>query len=568
MNATTNSSKKNSIPDMSAMLDRIRANPRFLFIISAAAAISIVMALIFWARTPDYRVLYSNISEQDGGAIVTQLTQMQVPYRFADNNGAIMIPEDRIYEVRLKLAQQGLPKGGETGFELLDQEKFGISQFNEQVNFQRALEGELSRTIETLGPVRSARVHLALPKPSLFIREQKQPSASVTLNLSNGHSLDAGQVSAVAYMISSAVPGLSADHVTIVDQSGHLLTQNGAQATQTSQLKYVSDVETDYQSRIQAILAPVVGSQNVRTQVTAQIDFTQHEQTAEQYQPNSQPEQMAIRSRQSSHSEQGGKNAVGGVPGALSNQPPEPVSTPLEQPAAAASQNPATGQKTQTATSPAQARKTAPSLVPYNQHQDDTTNYEVDRTLTHTKRNTGTIERLSVAVVVNYTPGKDGKPAALSKATMDQINALVREAMGYTSARGDSLNVVNTPFSSLDDDVAVPLWKQPDFINLLLAAARYLFIAVIAWVLWRKAVQPFWIKHQEMLLQRLELEKEAREAELNARLRKKEHAETAKAQVRMDAEMGAQQLREMAEMEPQLIALVIRQWINKEQKSS
>ncbi|MDR0806646.1 MAG: flagellar M-ring protein FliF [Enterobacteriaceae bacterium] len=575
MSATTQSDKKNNTVDITAMFDRIRANPRILFMVSAAAAISVVIALLFWVRTPDYRVLYSNISEQDGGAIVTQLTQMQVPYRFAEQNGAIMIPQERVYEVRLKLAQQGLPKGGSVGFELLDQEKFGLSQFNEQVNFQRALEGELSRTIETLGLVQTARVHLAMPKPSLFIREQKSPSASVTLNLNSGRTLDTGQVNAITYMIASAVPGLSAEKVTIVDQAGRLLTQNGAQAAQTSQLKYTQDVETDYQNRIQAILSPLVGSQNVQTQVTAQIDFTQHEQTAEQYQPNNSPDKMSVRSRQSSHSEQGGKGGAGGVPGALSNQPSAPTSAPIEQPAP--EKTAATAGKKGKAAATANAEKNAPAttpvpqaapLVPYNQSQSDTTNYELNRTLTHIKRNTGTVERLSVAVVVNYLPGEKGTPEALTEVQMEQINTLVKEAMGYSASRDDTLNVVNMPFSTQDEVAPIPLWKQPEFINLLLAAARYLFVALIAWVLWRKAVQPFWIKHQEMALQRLELEKEIRQTEINEKRSKKESKEREKAQQRLDTELSTLNLRDMADQEPQIIALVIRQWLNKEQKSS
>jgi len=564
MTATITGSKKKGIVDVKAVLENIRANPRILFFVAAAAAISIVIALMFWAKEPDYRVLYSNISEEDGGAVVTQLKQMQVPYRFAEHDGSIEIPSEQIYEVRLKLAQQGLPKGGSVGFELLDQEKFGISQFNEQVNFQRALEGELSRTIETLGPVRSARVHLAMPKPSLFLQDRKEPSASVTLNLINGRTLDSGQVSAIAFMISSAVPGLSADRVTIVDQSGHLMSQSGAQATQTTQLQYVRKMESDYQRRIQAILAPIVGMQNVRTQVTAQVDFTQHEQTAEQYQPNSRPENMAIRSRQSSNNEQGGKNAVGGVPGALSNQPPAPVATPIEDPAAqqANRQGGANGNNAATTAAPAQ------TLTPYNKQSDETTNYEVDKTLTHIKRNTGVLERLSVAVVVNYMPGKEGKPVALNKAQLDQINALVKEVMGFSDKRGDTLNVVNTLFTDEEEEAPVPLWKQPEFIKLMLSGARYLFVALIAWILWRKAVQPFWIRHQEMLIQRLEMEKEVRQAELDEQVRKRQSAETAKAQQRVETEQQAQHLREMADQEPQVIALVIRQWLNKEQKSS
>ncbi|KML24130.1 flagellar MS-ring protein [Leclercia adecarboxylata] len=551
MSVTTNGNKNYASVNFSAVFERLRSSPKIVFIFSAAVAISIIAGLLFWAKSPDYRVLYSSISDQDGGEIVTRLTQMNVPYRF-EHSGAIMIPEDKVYEVRLKLAQQGLPKGGAVGFELLDQEKFGISQFSEQVNYQRGLEGELARTIETLGPVTSARVHLAIPKPSMFVREQKQPSASVTLNINSGRSLDAGQVSAISYLISSAVEGLNADNVTIVDQNGHLLTQNGGQALPTSQLKYTNDVEADYQHRIQTILAPLVGSNNVRAQVTAQIDFTVNEQTAEQFQPNTDPQKMAIRSRQSSNAEQGNRNSAGGVPGALSNVPPMPATAPVIQPTPAAK---SAGSSTQ---------MSSVSSVPYNSQRDDTTNYELDRTLTHTKRSVGQLERLSVAVVVNYHVKKDGKQEALTKAQMDQINALVKEAVGYSAQRGDTLNVVNSPFSQADDEAALPLWKQPEFISALTIAARYLFIAIIAWILWRKAVQPAWDRHQELAVRRLELEKEARQAEFDEKIKAGENHAQAKAQQRVEAELNAERLRDMAEQEPRVVALVLRQWMNKD----
>ena len=568
MNATTNGIKNKSTANLMAALERLRSSPKIILLISASAAISIIIALIFWAKSPDYRVLYSNISDQDGGAIVAQLTQMNVPYRFQESGGAIMVPEDKVHEARLTLAQLGLPKGGAVGFELLDQEKFGISQFSEQVNFQRALEGELSRTIETLGTVQNARVHLAMPKPSMFVREQKPPSAAVTLTLSNGRTLDSGQVNAITYLISSAVPGLNADNVTIVDQSGRLLTQSGGQAMQTTQLKYTSEVEADYQQRIQTILATSVGRTNVKAQVTAQIDFTQHEQTAEQYQPNSSPEKMAIRSRQTSDAEQGSKSGVGGVPGALSNQPPVPATAPITQPpvpnqpsqgtnAANNNANPAAGT----------AETTVATPMPFNNRKDNTTNYELDRTLTHIKRSTGSIERLSVAVVVNYLPGKDGTPVALTPEQLEQVNALVKETMGYSAARGDTINIVNSPFTPVEEEPAPPFWKQEGFINLLMSAARYLLIALVAWFLWRKAVQPAWLRNQELVLQRLELEKQARQEELDASARRAESGARAKAEQRVETELNTQSLRELAQQEPRVIALVIRQWMNKEMKS-
>ncbi len=572
MNATTNDIKNKNTANLMAALERLRSSPKIILLISASVAITIIIALILWAKSPAYRVLYSNISDQDGGAIVAQLTQMNVPYRFQERGGAIMVPEDKVHEARLTLAQLGLPKGGAVGFELLDQEKFGISQFSEQVNFQRALEGELARTIETLGSVQNARVHLAMPKPSMFVREQKSASASVTVTLSQGRSLDTGQVSAITYLISSAVPGLNADNVTIVDQSGHLLTQSGGQAMQTTQLKYTSEVEADYQQRIQTILATIVGRNNVKAQVTAQIDFTQHEQTAEQFQPNTAQDKMAIRSRQTSDAEQGSKNAVGGVPGALSNQPPTPATAPITQ--VPAQNQPAQGAAggTNAANNAARngtgsAEATVATPMPFNNRKDNTTNYELDRTLTHIKRSTGSIERLSVAVVVNYLPGKDGAPVALTPQQLEQVNALVKETMGYSAARGDTINIVNSPFTAVEEDAAPPFWKQEGFINLLLSAARYLLIAIVAWFLWRKAVQPAWLRNQELVLQRLELEKQARQAEIDANTRRAESGARAKAEQRVEAEINTQSLREMAEQEPRVIALVIRQWMNKELKS-
>ncbi|WP_336998519.1 flagellar basal-body MS-ring/collar protein FliF, partial [Leclercia sp. M50] len=281
-------------------MSRLRANPKVPLIVAGAAAIAIVVAMVLWAKQPDYRTLFSNLSDQDGGAIVTQLTQMNVPYRFGENGGPLEVPADKVHELRLRLAQQGLPKGGAVGFELLDQEKFGISQFSEQVNYQRALEGELARTIETLGPLKSARVHLAMPKPTLFVREQKAPSASVTVNLQPGRALDEGQISAVVHLVSSAVAGLPPGNVTLVDQTGRLLTKSntGDRDLNDAQLKYATDVENRIQSRIEAILGPIVGTTNVHAQVTAQIDFSDKEQTEEQYRPNGDAAQAVMRSRQ------------------------------------------------------------------------------------------------------------------------------------------------------------------------------------------------------------------------------------------------------------------------------
>ncbi|EKN3468147.1 TPA: flagellar M-ring protein FliF [Yersinia enterocolitica] len=548
-------------------LARLRANPKIPLLIAAAAAVAILVALMLWAKSPDYRVLYSNLNDRDGGDIVTQLTQLNIPYRFADNGGALLIPADKVHETRLRLAQQGLPKGGAVGFELLDQEKFGISQFSEQVNYQRALEGELARTIGTLGPVLNVRVHLAMPKPSLFVREQKSPTASVTLALQPGRALDDGQINAIVYMVSSSVAGLPPANVTVVDQTGRLLTQSDSAGRDlnAAQLKFTNEVENRFQRRIETILAPMVGSGNVHAQVTAQVDFASREQTDEEYKPNQAANQGAVRSQQVSTSEQLGGTNVGGVPGALSNQPSAtpvaPIEVPQATPAAGA------GAAANAANRPATAaRQTATSS---NSRHDQTTNFEVDRTIRHTQQQAGMVQRLSVAVVVNYGSDKTGKPIALSKDQLAQVESLTREAMGFSTVRGDTLNVVNTPFNATDDASGsnLPFWQQPSFFDQLLNIGRYLLILLVAWILWRKLVRPLIAKKQEAdkaaasvnnIVQAAQTTETAKQTKEELALRKKN-------QQRVSAEVQAQRIRELADKDPRIVALVIRQWMSNDQ---
>lgn len=567
--SSSSSPNKNSF---TSVLNSLRANPKVPLLIAAAAAIAVVIALAMWAKTPDYRVLYSNINDRDGGAIVAQLGQMNIPYRFTDNGSALLIPADKVYETRLRLAQQGLPKGGAVGFELLDQEKFGISQFSEQINYQRALEGELSRTIETLGPVASARVHLAIPKPSLFVREQKAPSASVTLNLQAGRALDDGQISAIVYMVSSSVSGLPPDGVTVVDQNGRLLTQSGGSARDlnTSQLKFASEVENLYQRRIEAILLPVVGAGNIHAQVTAQLDFSSIEQTEEQYQPNQAPDRAAVRSKQSSNSEQRGAGAAGGVPGALTNQPSPTPTAPITGQAnnaagnaGGANNNAAAGQQQNAGSTTGTAATSAPS----SSRADSTINYEVDRTIRHTKQSAGSLQRLSVAVVVNYQPGEDGKPVALNDEQLKKIEALTKEAMGYSNDRGDTLNVVNTPFSQTDlSGGELPFWQQQSFFDSLMNAGRWLLVLLVAFILWRKVVRPLVQKNTAPATDAAAAMPRSDEADKNVvvRLSKDEQDQQKRSQQKISAELQSQRIRDLAENDPRVVALVIRQWMGNE----
>ncbi|MFX1673611.1 flagellar basal-body MS-ring/collar protein FliF [Paraburkholderia sp. A2WS-5] len=457
-------------------LRNVRGNPRAPLIVAVAVLVAVVAGLILWSRAPDYKVLYSNLSDRDGGAIITALQAANVPYKLSEGGGAILVPSEQVGEMRLRLAQQGLPKSGSVGFELMDNQKFGISQFAEQVNYQRALEGELEQTIQSIQSVKSARVHLAIPKPSVFVREREAPTASVLVNLYPGRVLDEGQVAAITHMVASAVPDLPVRNVTVADQDGNLLTQSAASAgLDASQLKYVRQVEHDTQARIDAILAPLFGAGNARSQVSADLDFSKLEQTSENYAPNGSPQQAAIRSQQQSIATDSQQSSAGGVPGALSNTPPQPASAPITAPAAGANG--------------------APSATPVSDHRDTTTNYELDKTVRHFSQAPGSIKRLSVAVVVNYQQKVDAKGHAtlqpLDAQKLAQVEQLVKDSMGYDAKRGDSVNVVNTAFQTeVDPNANLPWWRQPDMLALAKQVATWLGIGVVALFLYFVMVKP------------------------------------------------------------------------------
>jgi flagellar M-ring protein FliF len=453
----------------------------FILALGVAAVIAVMAGVWMWGQQPEYRVLFSNFNDRDGGAIVASLQQMNVPYKFAEGGGAILVPANQVHDARLKLASQGLPKGGNVGFELMENQKLGVSQFLEQVNFQRALEGELARSIQSLAAVQSARVHLALPKPSVFVREQQKPTASVLLNLYPGRALDQQQVNAIVHLVASSVPELPTGNVTIVDQGGNLLSEtakaNGAKGLDPSQLKYVQELQQSIIKRVESIITPIVGAKNVHAEATADVDFSQSEQAAETFKPNQSPDVSSVRSQQTSESVNGNGTSASGVPGALSNQPPAPATAPITVSGTA-------------------SNGTGSGALPSNIHKESTVNYEVDKTIRYVQQPMGGLKRLSVAVVVNYKREVDKAGKVVIKPLTDaekaQITDLVKEAMGFNKERGDSLNVVNSPFAGMEKDALsdLPLWKQPENIELAKVLGKYLAVAVILLYLFFAILRP------------------------------------------------------------------------------
>ncbi len=459
-------------------------NQRLGLVLGVAGLITLALVTLMWLRQPNYQVLYTNLSERDGGLVIAQLQKLNVPYRITDGGAVIQVPGNQVYDTRMKLAANGLPKGAGVGFELLDHEPLGTSQFVERVNYQRALEGSLAHTVESLSAVESATVHLAIPKPSVFVSEAEKPSASVLLKLYPGRVLSAAQVAGIVHLVASSIPGLNEKDVTIVDQDGNLLT--GAQSqpsnSEPSQLAYRNAVEQQYRHQIETILAPLVGAEGVRVAVSADIDFAKTESSSVQYGNNHMLSQQS-----NSSTSQGNAGAAAGVPGALSNQPPGGVSAPYNVSSGAV---PLSAPLT-----PAQLTKLAPtlkSLAPASSSTQQTTNYDLDKTVSHTVQPVGVVKRLSVAVLVNNQaiPGKNGavKMQALNAQQLAQLTQLTKDAIGFNAQRGDTVTVVNMPFTAAAQKAAAeatPWWRAEWFFDLLRNTVPYVVVLILGFMIYR-----------------------------------------------------------------------------------
>ncbi len=452
----------------------LSSNPavRMLGIMLAiAASIALGITTVLWFWTPNYTVLYGGLTQNDAKEIVDALQQTQTPFKVDEATGAVMVPSKDLHDVRLKLAGQGLPRGDGLGFELLQQETgFGTSRALESARFQRAQEGELARTIATLSSVETARVHLAVPKQSVFVRQRKHPSASVVLKLFPGRTLEKAQVAAIVHLVASSVPELEAERVTVVDHKGNLVS--GQSDTRemmltASQFEYTTQLEEHYRNRIEGLLAAVVGPDSVRAQVSADVDFTVTEQTQESF----NPEGTAVRSEQINE-EQSSMNGAQGVPGALSNQPAAAGSAPET---AAGADTEAQG-----------------AAAPLNSSRQATRNYEVDKTISHTRMSASNLRRLSIAVVVDDTvtvTGK-GKKQTIERQPrtpeeLERITQLVKEAVGFNAERGDTVRVVNAAFHVLPEPEALPeppLWEQPWFWDVVQKVGAVALFLVLVFV--------------------------------------------------------------------------------------
>ena len=397
--------------------------------VGLAAAVAIGFAVVLWTQGEEYRPLLPSLDPSESPEVVTVLEQAQIPFRIDPATGGLLVAGDDLSAARIRLAQAGIPRDESTGFELMDQDQpLGTSQFVESTRYHRAMEGELARTISSMNNVRSARVHLAVPKRSVFVRDVREPRASVFLDVNPGRTLDASQVKAITNLVASSVSELNADAVTIVDQHGELLSakeENSELLMADRQREYTRRVEDGLVQRVNRILEPVLGTENFRAEVSADVDFTATEQAAETF----NPDMPAIRSEQIMNESTTGRDQ-GGIPGALTNQPPGTAEAPEQI-------DPETGEPVNE-NSPREVRERA------------TRNYELDRTISYTRFQQGRVDRLSVAVVVDDKVEVDDAGnetrVAWSDAELQRLELLVRDAVGFSAARGDSVNVLNSPF--------------------------------------------------------------------------------------------------------------------------
>jgi len=487
-NAIATTGNSGSRLDPLKQLSRNPATRQLVLLIAVAAAVALGVAVVLWSRGPNYGLLYAGLEQKDASAITQELQATNTPYQLSNDGSSIMAPAADLAALRLKLASKGLPQGSAASSALPAADSpFGMSDLAERTRYQQLLETDLGATIGGLQSVRAARVHLALPKPSAFIRDNRAASASVLVTLYPGRQLDAGQVAAIVHLVAASVPDLDASEVSVIDQQGQLLTTdpNSPGAVGDNRLRMATRIENTYAQRIEELLTPLVGPGRVRAQVYADLDFSQTEKATETF----GHDHPSLRSEQTSNEQHGGAAATaGGVPGALSNQPPTMVAQPTAaKPDAGKSATPAGTAATATSTNTGDSSSSA------------TRNYELDRTISHVSDPAGRLARLTVAVVlddklVNPTADPASSSSTAPKAVpftaqeLQRLTELTKNAVGFNATRGDSVSVVNQAFhhGPVPDALPeTPLWERPGAMDLIKQGLGVLIALLVAFGLLR-----------------------------------------------------------------------------------
>ncbi len=432
--------------------------------VGLAASVALGLAVVLWAQEPNYQPVVGDLSSYNPQDVTSILDNSGIDYKMDPRTGALLVPSEQVYDARLKLAAEGVTDRQTMGYELLDQERgLGTSQFMETISYRRGLEGELARTVASMRGVRNARVHLAIPERSVFVRDARDPSASVFLEVFAGRRPEQEQINAIVNLVAGSVPMMSKEHVTVVDQNGNLLTGKESQSTadqMADQYEYTAKVEERLTRRVASLIAPIVGDGRYRAEVSADLDFSSVEQAEELF----NPEQQAVRSEREL-TEQRAAGAQGGIPGALANQPPADVTVP-EQAAGA------------------DGEEAAPQ--PVNVRRESTRNYEMDRTVSYRRQELGRVKRVTVALAVDDMKVVDPQTGEVSyepwpEQELQRLSMLVRDAVGYSAARGDSVTVMNTAFAPEEavEFEAPAFWEQPWFWDLMKQVLAGLVILVL-----------------------------------------------------------------------------------------
>lgn len=434
--------------------------------VGLAASVALGVAVVLWAQEPNYQPVVGDLSAYNPQDVTTILDSNGIDYKMDPRTGALLVPSEQVYNARLKLAAEGVTDQKTMGYELLDQERgLGTSQFMETISYRRGLEGELARTIAAMRGVRNARVHLAIPERSVFIRDAREPTASVFLEVFAGRRPEPEQIRAIVNLVAGSIPMMNRDQVTVVDQNGNLLTGDEVQAEtdrMKDQYEYTSRVEERLTRRVASLIGPIVGEGRYRAEVTADLDFSAVERAEELY----NPEQQAVRSEREL-SEQRVAGAQGGIPGALANQPPGAATVPEQATAAPGEDG-------------------APAAPPVNVRSESTRNYELDRTVSYTRQELGAVKRVTVALAVDDMKVVDPETGEVSyqpwpEAELQRLSMLVRDAVGYSASRGDSVTVMNTAFAPEEavEFEAPGFWEQPWFWDLMKQVLAGLVILIL-----------------------------------------------------------------------------------------